>query len=108
MLGIQIYLDKRGREPYTEWLKKLKDRQAVARIVLRVSRMAGGNFGDVKPVGQGVWEARIDHGPGYRVYFSQSGNRVVLLLLGGNKKTQQTDITKAQAFWVDWQKRNTK
>jgi len=108
MLDIQIYLDERGREPYTEWLKKLKDRQAVARIVLRVSRMASGNFGDVKPVGQGVWEARIDHGPGYRVYFAQSGNRVVLLLLGGSKKTQQPDITKAQSFWVDWEKRSTK
>lgn len=103
MFEVKIYLDTRGREPYTEWLHELKDLAAKARIILRVSRLASGHFGDVKPVGQGVWEARIDHGPGYRLYYAKSGNKLLVLLFGGSKKTQQADIGSAQAFWKDWQ-----
>jgi putative addiction module killer protein len=66
----------------------LKDRSAVARIYMRLDRMAAGNPGDVKPVGEGVYELRIDHGPGYRVYFAKEGEIVILLLLGGDKSTQ--------------------
>jgi putative addiction module killer protein len=67
--------------------------------------MANGNFGDVKPVGEGVWEARIDWGPGYRIYYAQAGQRLILLLVGGYKRKQQADIEKAHLYWVDWQNR---
>jgi putative addiction module killer protein len=67
--------------------------------------MACGNFGDVKPVGEGVWEARIDWGPGYRIYYAQAGQRLILLLVVGDKRKQQADIEKAQLYWVDWQHR---
>jgi putative addiction module killer protein len=67
--------------------------------------MANGNFGDVKPVGEGVWEARIDWGPGYRIYYAQAGQRLILLLVGGDKRKQQADIEKAHLYWVDWQNR---
>lgn len=103
MFDIQIYRITHDVEPYVAWLSALPDRQAKARIVVRVNRMAGGNLGDVKPVGEGVWEARIDHGPGYRLYYAQAGRRLILLLIGGDKRTQQSDIAKAHGYWNNWQ-----
>lgn len=105
MFEIQTYLTDDGAEPYVAWLTSLSDRQAKARVLVRVNRMASGNLGDVKPVGEGVWEARIDCGPGYRVYYAQSGKRLLLLLIGGDKRKQQTDIEMAKVYWTDWQKR---
>jgi putative addiction module killer protein len=67
--------------------------------------MASGNFGDVKPVGGGVWEARIDWGPGYRIYYAQAGQRLILPLVGGDKRKQPTDIEQAHRYWMDWQNR---
>ena len=67
--------------------------------------MAAGNFGDCKPIAEGVWELRIDWGPGYRVYFALAGKHLVLLLVGGDKRTQQSDIAAAMAHWHDWQQR---
>jgi len=84
----------------------LADRQARARVSVRVQRMAAGNFGDHKPLTDGVWELKIDHGPGYRVYYAQTGRRVVMLLVGGDKRRQQTDIETAVRYWQDWQRRN--
>ena len=107
MFDIQIYSAESGVEPYVEWLVALPDRQAKSRVVMRVNRMAGGNLGDVKPVGQGVWEGRIDYGPGCRVYYAQAGKRLLLLLLGGDKRTQQSDIETAQRHWADWQQRRS-
>lgn len=83
-------------ETFEKWLRKLSDRDAKARIQVRIDRMALGNFGDVKPVGQGVSEMRIDYGPGYRVYFKQKGQILVILLCGGTKDGQQDDIKRAQ------------
>ena len=103
MFDIQIYRITHDVEPYAAWLSALPDRQAKARIVVRVNRMAGGNLGDVKPVGEGVWEARIDHCPGYRLYYAQAGRRLILLLIGGDKRTQQSDIAKAHGYWNNWQ-----
>jgi putative addiction module killer protein len=77
-------------------LRKLRDEQARARIQIRIRRLSLGNFGDVKPVGEGVSELRIDYGPGYRIYFRQIGNLLVILLVGGSKKNQETDIAKAK------------
>lgn len=103
MYDIQTYRTDDDVEPYVAWLGALPDRQAKARIVVRVNRMAGGNLGDVKPVGDGVWEARIDYGPGYRLYYAQAGRRLILLLIGGDKHTQQSDIAKAHGYWNNWQ-----
>jgi putative addiction module killer protein len=88
-------IEVRQTEVFSNWLRKLRDHNARARIQIRIRRLSLGNFGDVKPVGEGVSELRIDYGPGYRVYLQQQGNLLVLLLAGGSKKTQQTDIAKA-------------
>ena len=81
---------------YIQWFDKLRDRQARARINTRIRRLSLGNFGDVKPVGQGISELRINYGPGYRVYFIQQGQTLVILLAGGDKRTQDQDIKTAQ------------
>ncbi|KRA00001.1 type II toxin-antitoxin system RelE/ParE family toxin [Rhizobium sp. Root564] len=83
---------------FSNWLTKLKDVQARARIVRRVDRLQRGNPGDVKPVGEGVSELRIDYGPGYRVYFIQEGKLVIVLLCGGDKSSQSRDISQAKAL----------
>ena len=88
-------LEVRRTEIYAKWLDGLKDVRARARVLVRVERLAAGNPGDVKPVGEGVSEMRIDYGPGYRVYFKRRGRTVVVLLAGGDKRTQSTDIETA-------------
>lgn len=85
----------RKTETYAQWLDGLLDVRVRARIQVRVERLASGNAGDVRPVGEGVSEMRIDYGPGYRVYFTKSGRKVVVLLAGGDKRTQTTDIKTA-------------
>lgn len=79
-----------------EWLTNLRDSKALAKILTRIQRLELGNAGDVRPVGAGVSEMRIDHGPGYRVYYKRSGNALILLLCGGDKSTQDKDIQRAQ------------
>ena len=101
MFEIFTYEDDDGRKPYAEWLVKLPDRQAISRVLVRVSRMAGGNFGDCKPVADGVWELLIDWGPGYRVYFIQQQDICVVLLAGGEKSSQDRDIRQAKALARD-------
>jgi putative addiction module killer protein len=91
-------LEVRQTEVFANWLDGLKDRTAVARIDVRIRRLSLGNFGDVKPVGEGVSELRIDYGPGYRVYFVRRGEAIVILLCGGDKRTQPKDIAKAKEF----------
>jgi putative addiction module killer protein len=88
-------IEIRQTETYIDWFESLRDRQAKARIDIRIRRLSMGNPGDVKPVGQGVSELRIDYGPGYRVYFLQSGETVIILLAGGDKRTQDRDIKTA-------------
>jgi putative addiction module killer protein len=88
-------IEVRQTDEYAEWFKGLQDRQARARINTRIRRLSLGNPGDVKPVGEGVSELRIDYGPGYRVYFVQRGQTLVILLAGGDKRTQARDIRTA-------------
>jgi putative addiction module killer protein len=83
---------------FETWLRRLKDDNAVARIVARIRRMEQGNLGDAKSVGAGVMELRIDYGPGYRIYYVQRGAEVVILLCGGDKRTRQRDIKRAHAM----------
>ncbi len=87
---------------FDDWLVRLKDRRAVARIAVRLDRLAAGNPGDVKSVGEGVSELRIAYGPGYRVYFMQRGVIVILLLCGGDKSSQTKDIKTAKALAEKW------
>jgi putative addiction module killer protein len=89
-------IEVRQTDLFAKWLDKLRDEQARARILIRIRRLSLGNFGDVKPVGEGVSELRIDYGPGYRAYYVQIRNQLVLLLIGGTKKTQDSDIAKAK------------
>ena len=89
-------------ETFKNWLSGLKDRRAMARIQMRLDRLALGNPGDVKPVREGLSEMRIDYGPGYRVYFLQRGRMVVVLLAGGDKRTQDADIERAFAIAKEW------
>ena len=85
----------RQTEVYARWFGRLRDRQARVRIDSRIRRMSLGNFGDVTPVGEGVSEIRIDYGPGYRVYYTQRGQALVVLLAGGDKDSQDRDIQRA-------------
>lgn len=90
-------LDVRRTDEFARWLKRLKDPDAKSRINLRIRRVAlTGNLGDYKPIGDGVCELRLDCGPGYRVYFAQRGKEIILLLIGGDKSSQQRDIKKAK------------
>jgi putative addiction module killer protein len=88
-------IEIRETEAYAKWFAKLRDREARARILVRIRRLSLGNAGDVQPVGEGVSEMRIDRGPGYRIYFVRRGTALVVLLAGGDKGSQARDIQKA-------------
>lgn len=106
MYTIRHYLTADQKDVFLAWLKPLRDVIAKAQIIKRVNRIELGNFGDHKACRDGVWELRIDIGAGYRVYYAIAGNEVVLLLCGGDKRTQDADISKAVAYWKDWQQRD--
>lgn len=95
-------IEIRRTNEFTTWIRSLSDEKARAKIFVRIDRLRGGNPGDVKPVGEGISELRIDHGPGYRVYFAQRGIVLVLLLCGGTKRTQMDDIMAAKALAAQW------
>ncbi len=96
-------IEVRQTEAFSEWLRRLRDENARARIQIRIRRLSLGNFGDVKPVGRGVSELRIEYGPGYRVYIRRYGEVLVLLLAAGTKKTQEADIAKAKTLAKEWE-----
>lgn len=96
----------RRTETFIAWLTRLVDDRAVARIEARLIRLSQGDPGDVEPIGSGLSELRITYGPGYRVYFGQRGKQVVVLLIGGDKRTQNRDIAQAKRLWVNWQEEN--
>jgi putative addiction module killer protein len=99
------YQQEDGREPYTDWFRSLRDRLAKARIEARLRQIQSGNLGDSKPVGEGVTELRVHVGAGYRVYCGRHGQNWVILLCGGDKGSQTTDIARAKALWADWKRR---
>ena|SRR3989338_6605505 len=99
------YTEKDGTCPYRKWIKKL-DTATRARIQARVFRFEQGNLGDYKSVGKGVLEARIFLGPGYRLYFGMEQGEIIILLVGGDKSTQEKDIRKSQKYWVDYLENN--
>jgi len=104
MIDVREYNDRDGRSPYAVWFNRL-NAQAAAKVATALTRLAQGNFSNVKGVGSGVFECRIDFGPGYRVYIGKDGERLVILLGGGTKKRQQQDIETALTRWQDYKRR---
>jgi putative addiction module killer protein len=102
---LEMYVTPDGAIPFEAWLLQVRDARAAARIRVRLDRLSLGNPGDAHAVGAGVWELRIDYGPGYRVYYERSGTAIILLLCGGDKRTQEGDIQQAQAYWREYQQR---
>lgn len=94
--SLEYYQQENGSAPFRDWLHGLRDRHGVERIRARLARVRVGNFGRLRVLGDGVCELKVDHGPGYRLYYAMSGATVVLLLVGGDKSTQQQDIQKAK------------
>lgn len=105
-MELRNYRTEEGHEPVAEWLSGLRDMMARLRIAARIERLGNGLPGDWKSVGCGVCELRIDHGPGYRVYYAQHGTARILLLCGGDKRTQAKDIERAHDYWKDFQARS--
>ncbi len=98
-----VYADAAGKEPFTHWLNKLRDGQTRRRILQRIARVQKGNYGDYKSLKDGVYELRFTFGSGYRVYFAEDGPRLVILLCGGDKSTQEQDIETAKNYWKEYQ-----
>jgi putative addiction module killer protein len=106
MVEIRHYVTASGHDVFDEWLRKLNDRRAAAKVAVRINRLAACNFGDCKPLNEGVWELRIDWGPGYRVYYAMLEQECVLLLVGGDKRRQTADVKRAVEYWHDYQQRS--
>ena len=105
VIEIRHYVSRAGIDIFDEWLSALADRRAQAKVASRVDRLAAGNFGDCKPLREGVYELRIDWGPGYRVYYAMIGKVCVLLLCGGDKRKQTADIDRAIEYFNDYKER---
>jgi putative addiction module killer protein len=102
---LEFFVTDSGRVPFKQWLDDLRDVSARAKVRVRLDRVRLGNIGDSCSVGDGVFELRVDYGPGYRIYFGQEGKRMILLLLGGDKTTQERDIIQAKKFLSDYKRR---
>jgi putative addiction module killer protein len=102
-MKIIAYSDSKGNEPFTEWLTKLRDTESRNRISARLRRVAQGNYGDCKNLGGGIYELRLDFGPGYRIYFSKDTDVIIILLCGGDKSSQEQDIIRAREYWKEYQ-----
>ena len=98
---LQIYQNLNGREPFTKWLES-RDQKTQERIEALLDRLVDGNFGDCKPVGEGISEIRLHFGAGYRIYFGEVENTIVLLLCGGDKSSQTRDIKRAKTYWHEY------
>lgn len=107
MIEVLQYEAEDGSCPFADWFDRV-DVSAALKVRTAIARMEAGNFGDVKSVGEGVSERRIDFGPGYRLYFGRDGQDLILLLVGGTKRRQQADIDRAKALWADYKERKRK
>ncbi len=97
---IEVFQTQDGQEPFTDWLRSLRDQRTRDRIRKRLERLEAGNFGDYRSVGDGVFELRLQFGAGYRIYFGEVDNTIVLLLCGGDKSSQARDIQRAKTYWL--------
>ena len=102
---LQVYQTQNGREPFSEWLLSLRDAKGQTRIRKRLDQIEDGNFGDCQSVGGGVFELRLHFGAGYRIYFGEIGNDIVLLLCGGDKSSQTRDIRRAKSYWSQYKEK---
>ena len=105
-IEIRHYVNRTGKDVFDYWLTELRDARAQAKIASRINRLAAGNFGDCKSLRQGLFELRIDWGPGYRVYYAMLGRVCVLLLCGGDKRKQSSDIDRALEYLKDYKERS--
>jgi len=103
---IIIYVDENDNEPYSEWIKGIKDQATFNRIIKRIVRLQAGHYGDYASVGEGVFELRLFFGSGYRIYFGEDGDDIVILLCGGDKDSQKKDIPTAKKYWKDYKDEN--
>ena len=106
MNEIRHYVDDNGRDLFAEWRMQIRDAKIRDAVDRRIMRMELGNFGDHKALREGVWELRVDMGPGYRIYYARAGLTIILLLCGGDKRDQDADIDRACACWHDWRRKN--
>jgi putative addiction module killer protein len=107
-MDVRYYITKTGKDVVDEWIAGLADDRTEARILARIERLSSGNFGDRKALGGGLFELRIDTGPGYRVYCAMIGRTCVLLLCGGDKRKQSSDIQRARGYFKDYLERTRK
>jgi putative addiction module killer protein len=105
VIEIRHYVNRAGKDVFNDWVTQLADARAQAKIAIRINRLAAGNFGDCKPLRQGLSELRVDWGPGYRVYYAMVGRERVLLLCGGDKRKQSADIDRALECLKDYKER---
>jgi putative addiction module killer protein len=105
--GIKIYATEDGKEPFRSWLNNLNDTDTQALIFQRLQRIKLGNFGDCKPINEGLWEFRIHHKSGIRIYYAQIGQRLLLLIGGGDKRSQKRDIIKAKKYLEEYKRRTS-
>lgn len=101
---IEVYATEQGKEPFNEWLKSIRDKKTKATLLLRIQRLREGNFGDFKSF-DGLYELRVNFGPGYRIYCAKMGNQLILLLGGGDKSTQSKDIKNCKSYLQDHKRR---
>ncbi|MDU6079164.1 MAG: type II toxin-antitoxin system RelE/ParE family toxin [Pantoea sp.] len=108
MYQVKYYQDKQGKQPFSDWREKLKksDLRALAKVDNAIDRAEAGNFGDHKFERAGVWEMRIHYGPGYRVYYALQDGQIILLLMGGDKKSQNSDLERAVCYLQDYKARS--
>ena len=102
---IILYQDTNGTVPFTEWFNSIRDTKAMDRIQARLDTLETGNLGKYRSVGDGVWELKLDIGPGYRIYYAQVDQTIVLLLCGGDKSSQNRDIKRAKNYWKEYKER---
>jgi putative addiction module killer protein len=104
---VLVYTTHDGRCPFDDWLRALRDTRAIDKVDARIARLREGNFGDCKPVGEGVLELRVHYGPGYRIYCGRRGRAIVLLLCAGDKASQPRDIARAKRYWREHRNANS-
>lgn len=100
-IELLAYQKEIGKVPLYDWLNSL-DKTTFRIVMTRLARIRVGNLGDCSPIGDGIWEFRIDFGPGYRIYYAKLANQLVILFIGGNKRSQSRDINKAKEYWLDY------
>lgn len=104
---VRRFQDESGKVPYTQWIEGINDLRAISRIDMRLNRAMEGNFGDHKYEREGIWAMRLDCGPGYRLYYTFEQKEIILLIVGGDKKSQTSDINRAVKYWKQYQLRGT-